>query len=262
VNYNMSRSADVLVAGPVFSFNLVAWALAKLQKRFHRSNHEQLRRERAARMEERQRERERIARELHDTLLQGFLGASLQLHAAVEQVPADSPSRPCLNRALSLVQRVINEGRDILQGLRSSAMESMSLEQAFSCLREEFAPGGQPRFRIYVSGQPKPLKPAIQEQIYLMGREALINALRHSEATSIEAEVEYLPRRLRVIVRDNGCGMDSKLVRSGRPAHWGLLGMRERASSIGAQLRIWSRPGAGTEVEIHVPGHILAEADA
>jgi signal transduction histidine kinase len=111
-------------------------------------------------------------------------------------------------------------------------------------------------------GRPKALKPAIQEQIYLIGREALVNAFRHSAATSIEAEVEYLPNRLRVVVRDNGSGIDPQVLRSGRDSHWGLLGMRERARSIGAQLRILSRRGAGTEVEISVPGDIAADACA
>jgi signal transduction histidine kinase len=101
-----------------------------------------------------------------------------------------------------------------------------------------------------------------REQIYYIGREALVNALRHAEATSIEAEVEYLPRRLRLVVRDNGRGIDPEIVRTGRPAHRGLRGMRERAESIGAQLRILSKPKAGTEVEICLPGEILANACA
>jgi signal transduction histidine kinase len=136
------------------------------------------------------------------------------------------------------------------------------LEQALCCLSQEFAPGDDVRFRLIVTGQPKLLKPAIQEQIFLIGREALINALRHSEASSIEAEVEYFPRQLRVLVRDNGCGMDPKLVTFSRHAHCGMVGMRERAAGIGAQFRIWSRLGAGTEVEISLPGRILAEAYA
>jgi signal transduction histidine kinase len=222
----------------------------------------QLNRELQLRLEERQRERARIARELHDTLFQGFLGVSLQFHDAVDRVPADSPSKPSLSRALRLMQRVIDEGRQSLQGLRSSRMASMSLEQALSGLRDEFTPNGGVPFRIFVKGQPKPLNPTIQEQISLIGREALANALRHSQATSIEAEVEYLPRRLRMVIRDNGCGIDPSAVRSGRTGHWGLMGMRERAVSIGAQLRIWSRPGAGTEVEVSLPGEMVAQACA
>jgi signal transduction histidine kinase len=96
----------------------------------------------------------------------------------------------------------------------------------------------------------------------LIGREALVNALHHSEATCIEAEVEYSPRRLRVIVRDNGRGIDPQLARARRDSHWGLLGMRERAEGIGATLAIWSRPGAGTEIEILVPSHAFLDSCA
>jgi signal transduction histidine kinase len=257
----IERSRNVVVGETEDSSSTVARAAARVQRWFRRPDQEQSKRELNLRLEERHRERARIARDLHDNLLQGILGASLQLHDAVQQVPADSPSKPSLNRALRLMQRVIEEGRIALQGIRSSGMASMSLEQALSGIRDEFNPGDA-RFRIFVKGQPKALKPEVEEQISLIGREALANALRHSKATDIEAEVEYLPRRLRVVVRDNGCGIDPQVVRAGRDAHWGLAGMRERAGSIGAQLRIWSRPGAGTEVEISVPVHIVAGACA
>jgi signal transduction histidine kinase len=255
-------STNAIAGGSARTGNLVARAPKRTEKWFHRPNQEQLNRELDLRLEEQLRERARIARELHDTLFQGFLGASMQLHAAVEQMPADSPSKPPLNRALCLMQRVIDEGRDVLQGLRSSRLASMSLEEALSCVRDEFTPSGGARFRIFVKGQPKALKPVVREQIYLIGREALVNALRHSKATSIEAEVEYLPRRLRVVVRDNGCGIDPQLVRPNRQAPWGLIGMRERAGSISAKLRIWSRPGTGTEVEVSIPSHVVADACA
>lgn len=145
---------------------------------------------------------------------------------------------------------------------QSSRDLDLRLEQSLSGIRDEFTPAGGARFRIFVKGQSKPLNPEVQEQIYLIGREALVNALRHSKATDIEAEVEYLPRLVRVVVRDNGCGIDPQVVRPGRNAHWGLLGMRERAGRISAQLRIWSRPGVGTEVEISVPGQAAAAACA
>ena len=135
-------------------------------------------------------------------------------------------------------------------------IESVSLEQALSGLWSEFTSVTSAGFRMLVEGRSKTMRPAIQEQICLIVREALANALRHSKATRIEAEVRYLPRRLGVVVRDNGCGFEPKAVRTGRERVWGLLGMHERAESMGAQLRIWSRPGAGTEVEISVPGYI------
>ena len=101
-----------------------------------------------------------------------------------------------------------------------------------------------------MTGQPKTLRSAIQEQIYLIGREALVNALRHSDATSIEAEIEYSRRRMRLVVRDDGCGIDQKVLTSGRNSHRGLRGMLERAEAVGARLEIWSKRGSGTEVEL------------
>jgi signal transduction histidine kinase len=102
-------------------------------------------------------------------------------------------------------------------------------------------------------GRPKPLDPAVLHQIYLITREAVLNSLRHSQAKKIEVEIQYSPRKLRVVVRDNGTGIDPQLLHSGRKAHWGLAGMRERAANIGAHLRIWSKPNAGTQVELSLP---------
>jgi signal transduction histidine kinase len=118
--------------------------------------------------------------------------------------------------------------------------------------------------RIFVTGRPRRLRPDAQEQIYLISREAMVNAMRHSQATNVETEVEYLPRRLRVIIRDNGRGIDPDFVRSEEAHDCGLAerlaGMRKRAEEIGARLRVWSRLGAGTEVEISVPKEIAAGA--
>ena len=205
------------------------------------------------------RERTRVARELHNALFQSFLGLSLQLHHAMEPAAGNSPGQQSHGRSLRLMHHVTDEGGDARQGLRSDVVASMSLEEALFGLRDELTPGGGVRFRIFVKGQRKTVTPEIQEQICLIGREAILNALRHAQATSIEAEVEYLPRGLRLAVRDNGCGIDPQAVRSGRDSRWGLLGMCERAGSIGAKLRVWSRLGAGTEVEISVPGNVLAE---
>ena len=182
--------------------------------------------------------------------------------------------RLSLARALRLVPQAIEEGRVVLQGLRSAPTTSMSLEDALSKLGDECTPESTVHFRILVSGHSRAMKPTIQDQIYLIAREALVNALRHSEATSIEAEVEYLPGRLRVAVRDNGRGIDAEVVRSGRRhGHWGMAAMRERAENIGARLKVrsrvplpvlnrslgrsifWSRT-AGTEVELSIPSHI------
>ncbi len=248
--------SNAIAGGTVSAHDLVARVTERIQRWFHRPNEERLNRELKLRREERHRERARIARELHDTLFQGLLGASMQLHTAVEQLPSDSPNQLSLSRALRLMQRVIDEGRLAVQGLRSSSTEAETLEQSLSRLRDELKPDGW-RFRIFVTGKSRALKPAIQEQMYLIAQEALLNSLRHSNAMSIEVEIEYLPRRLRVVVRDNGSGIDHQIVRWGRDGHWGLLGMRERAGNIGAKLRIFSKPGCGTEVEIGVPSDII-----
>jgi len=261
MNLNVERSPNAILSETVSSHEVFARTAGRMQRRPRQSDHQQLSRELELRLEERRNERQRIARELHDSLFQGFLSASLLLQGAVEQTPADSPTKPSLSRALRLMYRVINEGRVALQDLRTSASVSPTLEEALHELWDELMPGGV-QFRILVEGQPKALAPKIQEQIYLIGWEAVLNALRHSGAAAIEAEVAYSPRRVRLIVRDNGCGIDPQVVRSGRELHWGFPGMRERAASVGAKLRIWSRLGGGTEVEVSVPIHTAAEAQA
>ena len=207
---------------------------------------------------ERRLERVRIAGELHDTLFQGFLGAYLIVGMTLQSMSEGSPAKASLGRAARLMQRAIGEGRAVLQGLRSSVVAHGSLEREFSDLLTEIAPARGVQARILVIGYARALKPEIQYQIYLIGREALINAVRHANATTIEAEVEYLRNHLRVVVRDDGCGIDAQIVQSGRASHWGLTGMRERAKSIGAEVRIYSRRGAGTEVEISTPSGIAA----
>ncbi len=206
------------------------------------------------RLEERCRERVRIAHELHDTLLQGFLGASMLLDQAVEEMPADSPFRPALSRALRMVRRAVDEGRAAIRGIHTASPAPSSLEEALSTLLDEVvALGRGVRLRIFVQGNPRALNPAIQEQLLMIGREAVMNALRHSEATKIEVEVQYRRDLLRMLVRDNGCGINPEAVQKQSDSHWGLSGMRERAKNIGARFGIWSRLGAGTEVRVAVP---------
>jgi len=105
-------------------------------------------------------------------------------------------------------------------------------------------------------GQRRPLRPFTRDDIYRIGREALINAFRHARAKNIEIEVTYLPGELRVLVRDDGCGIEPHILTSGRDGHWGLPGMKERAEQIGARLHVYSSAAGGTEVELSVPGHV------
>lgn len=172
-----------------------------------------------------------------------------------------SPEPHSLGNVLRVIRRVLEEGRAILRGLGAAEFAPSSIVRELSGFLEQFSTDAV-RCEVSVAGHPRELKPAIQEQINLIVREALINALLHSEATCIEADVEYLPNRLRVVVRDNGRGIDPQMVRTQTDAHWGIVGMRDRAKSIGAQLTIWSRPGAGTEVEISVSSQAFADACA
>ncbi|HME09522.1 MAG TPA: two-component regulator propeller domain-containing protein [Bryobacteraceae bacterium] len=208
------------------------------------------------RFEERLAERTRIAQDLHDNLLQGIVSASMQLHVAVDKLPDDSPARPSLNRVLQLVGQVVEEGRNTLRGLRSPIDSAYNLKDLFSRIPQELGSRQTTDFRVVVEGRSMPLRSNIRDDVYRIGREALVNAFRHSQASRIEALLEYAPGRLRILVRDNGCGIDPRVLQSGRAGHWGLSGMRERAEKIGAKLTVLSRVGDGTELELRVPGDI------
>jgi signal transduction histidine kinase/ligand-binding sensor domain-containing protein len=209
--------------------------------------------------QERLSERTRIAQELHDTLLQGVLSASLLLDVAEDQLPEDSPTKPLLKRVLQLMGTVTEEGRNAVRGLRTTETDNQSLETAFSRLRQEFPLDGKTDYRVIVDSVTRPLRPLIRDEVYRIGREALLNAFMHAHANRIEVEVEYASRHLRVWVRDDGRGIDPHMLQSGREGHWGLVGIRERSERIGANLRLRSRIGAGTEVDLTVPGSIAFE---
>lgn len=216
------------------------------------------RRWRALLQQARYKERLRIARELHDTLLPGFLGAAMQLCSVDDGLPADSPAKPILRRALDLICKGLDKGRAALLGLRSPVLPEGSLEKALGDVRDAFSPDSRTRFSIVILGENRPLIPAVQDQVYWIAREALLNALRHSAASRVEVEIEYRPRKLRVVVRDDGTGIEPAALRIARMnSHWGLTGMQERAASIGAKVRVWSKRRAGTEVEISLPIHPL-----
>ncbi len=172
----------------------LAWLLYLLRM-------QQITRQLNVRFEERLSERMRIAQELHDTLLQGFLSASMQLHVANEQVPEASPAKPLLGRVLQLMRQVTEEGRTALRGLRSPTRDSCDLERSLSSVPEELALDQKAAFRIIVDGPVRPLHPAVRNDIYLIGREALLNAFRHARASSIEVQMDYAVGHLQMIVR-------------------------------------------------------------
>jgi signal transduction histidine kinase len=212
------------------------------------------------RFEERLAERTRIARELHDTLLQSFQGLMLRFQAVNEMLPPGEPKK-ALEKVLDRADQAIVEGREAIQNLRSSTTLTNELAQAITALGEELAgardaEGGSAAFRVSIEGKPRELHPILRDDIYRIAREALRNAFQHARAGKIEAEITYRDRLLRLRIRDDGRGIDQKLLNTGRDGHWGLAGMRERAQQMGAQLDIWSQAGAGTEVELRIPGAI------
>ena len=223
---------------------------------FYRLRMRRVARQLNVRFEERLAERTRIAQELHDTLLQGFLSASMQLHVAVNAVPAESPAKGPLRHVQQLITRVIDEGRNAVRGLRAAPETGDDLDQALARIPAEIVAPEEMTFQVVVDGQPRPLHPIIRDEMYRIGREAAVNAFRHSSGTRVEIEIEYSPHHVRMLVRDNGKGIDEHVLRTGRDGHWGLSGMRERAQRIGAGFHVWSRTGAGTEVELSVPSHV------
>ena len=218
------------------------------------------------RLEERVSERSRIARDLHDTLLQSFQGLVFRFQAVRNQLP-NRPEKACevLDRALVSADQAIAEGRDAIQELRSRSSQESSLEQMLLAMGRELAAlqnGGDsaPPLRVIVEGNRRAKRAMLREEIYRIARELLRNAYRHAHAQSIEAELRYDDDAFLLIVRDDGKGIDPKVLKDrGRAGHWGLPGTYERAQGIGARLDIWSEAGAGTEIRLTVPGAIAYE---
>jgi ligand-binding sensor domain-containing protein/signal transduction histidine kinase len=263
--WNSAESTIEIEIEPVFWQTLwfrlaVLMALALALLVFSRLRLRRLTKQLNLRFEERLAERTRVAQDLHDTLLQGFLSASMQLDVAADHLPEGSPAKPLVGRVLDLMRQVIEEGRTALQGLRSSDRGIHDLAQSFSDIQRELALDERVDYRVRVEGHFRPLHPVIRDEVYRIGREAVVNAFRHSRAGAIEVVLEYGSRQLRVLIRDDGCGIDPQVLDTGREGHWGLSGMRERAEEIGARLRLWSGTGVGTEVELFIPGDIAFES--
>ena len=211
------------------------------------------------RLEGRFEERERIARELHDTLLQSFQGFLLYFQAAINLLPGrPSEAKERLERAADQAQQAIAEGRDAVQGLRSSTIETNDLAAALNAVAAELTKnqGGQssPVFCVLVEGASRDLHAILRDDIFRIAGEALRNAFLHAQASRIEVQIHYDERQLRVRIRDDGKGIDPQIVTSkGRPGHWGLRGMQERAKLVGGSLEVWSKPDSGTEIELTIP---------
>jgi signal transduction histidine kinase/ligand-binding sensor domain-containing protein len=200
-------------------------------------------------------ERTRIARELHDTLLQTFHGLMLRLQVVDELLPPGKAKEE-LEQTLDCADQAIIESRNAVHDLRSSALTNNDLAHALRALGDEWASESSATFRLVVEGQSRDLHPIIRDEFYRIGREALRNAFRHARANHVEAEIVYAARLLRLRIRDDGDGIPPEILEQGRSGHYGLPGMRERARQIGSKLSIWSRMGAGTEIELSVRSSI------
>jgi signal transduction histidine kinase len=210
-----------------------------------------------AQLAEQQEERERIARELHDTLLQNLGGLILRFQTAAERIAKDDPTRQMLEEALKQSDEVLAEGRERLLELRVISGESNELPQALAAVGLELRRDHPADFCVVVNGDPRELHPAIRDEVYRIGREAIANCFQHANAERCETEIHYDRTQLRIAVRDDGCGVEEMILEAGHgSAGWGLPGMFERARKIGAHLEVWSRRGAGTEIEVRVPAAI------
>jgi signal transduction histidine kinase len=170
-----------------------------------------------------------------------------------------------LDAAISMAEGAVAEGRGAIQDLRMGPPGGAGLTQLFTAAGQELAhseaQGNPPEFRVTVEGEPRELKPLLQDEVYRIGRELLRNAFRHAQASRIETEIRYESRQFRLHVRDDGKGIDSEILKAGaRAGHWGLPGMRERAGLLGGKLEFWSEAGAGAEAVLTVPAAVAYEA--
>ena len=229
------------------------WALVRLRVR-------QVRRRLEERMGERLNERSRIAREFHDSLLQGFQGLMFRLQAVRQLLPAGEAAK-ILDSAMQAGDQAIGEGRDAVQNLRASSFDDRDLATSLSALGTELEagidPASKPEYRVVVEGRPRELTGVVRDEAYRIVREAVGNAYLHAKARHIETKVAFGDADFTIRVRDDGIGVDPEvLARGQRRGHWGLPGMRERSENIGCHLHIWSQENTGTEVELRIPAHV------
>jgi signal transduction histidine kinase/ligand-binding sensor domain-containing protein len=268
--WNEAGAALAFVVQPAFDQTLtfrilcalvlatVLWLLYLLRLR---QATEQIHQRLGARLEE----RERIARDLHDTLLQSFQGLLLRFQAASNLLPGRAgDAKKKLDEAIKHTSLAIIEGRDAVQGLRSASAVSSDLADAIRMIGDELSLSATetraPEFEVIVEGTPRPLHPIVRDEIYRIAAEGLRNAFQHAEPDRIEVEIHYDAIRWRMRIRDDGKGLEPGLLEEGgRRGHWGLQGMRERCDIIGGVFEIWSDRGSGTEIELTLPAIIAYE---
>jgi signal transduction histidine kinase/ligand-binding sensor domain-containing protein len=265
--WNMAGSSIQIRIAPTFYqtrwfYALCGVALMGLLAMWHRVRMRRMQARTVRLLEARFTERERIARELHDTVLQGLASASLQLEVADRQIAADAAAKPLVQRVSQLLHQLMDEGRHTVRGLRLRHPEAGNLERALTQISKDLATPRNVKYQVVVEGTPRSLRPLVREEIYRIAGEALANAFRHAHASTVETVLEYGQDHFRLLVRDDGQGIHPEILKAGREGHFGLSGLRERASKIGARLKVSTAAGAGTEVDLLVPAVAAFEQPA
>jgi len=210
--------------------------------------------------EERLAERTRIARDFHDTLLQSFQGVLLNFHGVTYLLSDRPEAKHAVEMVVEQARDAITEGRNAVEGLRCSKYDGSNLEAAISkcgkALADAHSEPPSPDFRINVRGMTRDLSPIVANELHYIAAEALRNAFQHAQARRIEAEIWYHPREFRLRVRDDGKGIDPKVLQDGRTGHYGIPGMRERTRLAGGRLVLWSELDSGAELELTVPASL------
>ena len=221
----------------------LAWAIYQLRLRQIRSRFGLVLEERA-----------RLAREIHDTLAQGFVGISSQLDAVAMSMPPDAtPARGYLDLARRMARHSLTEARRSVMDLRASALEGHDLAAAIQSGTLLLTAGSGVEVAVVVTGPVTELSEEMEQHLLRIAQEAVTNVLKHAGARKIWVKIHIEERKLYLRIVDDGCGFDQHDVFSSRGGHFGLIGMRERAERLGGELRLASHPGEGTQVEVTVP---------
>jgi signal transduction histidine kinase/ligand-binding sensor domain-containing protein len=208
----------------------------------------------SARLGERLQERERIARELHDTLLQDFQAMILRFHSISRRLVSGDLNRLAMDEGLRYADKALAEGRNRIRDIRVNTEAPQDLSKAFANYGEELSQLRPVAFDVKVTGTQIEIDPFVRDEIYRIGREAIGNAFRHSDCSKIEVELAFAFSEVQMKIRDDGRGLDPAILSAGgKPGHWGIYNMRERARKIGASLEISSQPNAGTTLLLKLP---------
>jgi signal transduction histidine kinase len=219
------------------------WSAYKLRERQVRSRFAMVLQERA-----------RLAREVHDTLAQGFVGIASQLDVVEMTMPPNAgPARSALDLARRMARHSLTEARRSLRDLRAAALEDQDLAIALESGVERWAAKSGAKVKVDVNGDASKLPEEVAHHVFRIAQEAVANAVNHAAPNRINLELKIEPRQLRLHVEDDGCGFEPKDAFTSTHGNFGLIGMRERAERLEGELRLVSQPGKGTRLDVTVP---------